>query len=562
MRRQLGILIILLAVSFGLVTAGVVKLEKTAKQVTVEEINRFGDKSAAEGLHLSLPVGVLDGRLSWNTEVVIGQEALAETVHQRNWSAKQDVWRLSEEEGASINIDIYGNESINESYFIKNNQGEGYFIEAAELSEIYEAVEEGSLPEETNYHKVFRKTVMINDVYEFYPLFVEGIVTERNLYREAVLNGDVPATMMNEREYTDTVCFSDYGYWPDTAISEGPVKNLCDGIKYRLWPEYPLPIEATVYKNLETDYIESFSCQPLLEETWVEEFGSSVGKKVLAYSVSEATETDIYYAVDLRLRGGGRPRAETFESGYGVWRIGCRVYDEQGSMVMEFTETVPELICEIDPEEMLLELVCSEDQKEMYLFTARDGVCFLSVIDLQAKIVAQKMEIFRGDPQGLLEIKSVIKGEKLLIVQITEEIPEEIIRESEVDVMVVVAADNDGMYEAKFAMDRAEEFETEAYRYLEDTYWSVTHWTREPVSVEAAFQDGKLAMVYSLTNSYGNDAGSKTQLGTGCFWLAVYDETGMIYAGDYRISLGMTEYEQEEICDIRDDVEIGISWGE
>jgi len=51
-------------------------------------------------------------------------------------------------------------------------------------------------------------------------------------------------------------------------------------------------------------------------------------------------------------------------------------------MKMELTETAPELICEIDPKEWLLDMVCSENQEEMYLFTARDGIAFLYVIDL------------------------------------------------------------------------------------------------------------------------------------------------------------------------------------
>ena len=75
MRSHLGILMIVLAVSLGLVTVGVVKLEKTAEQVTVEEINSFGDKSAAEGIHLSLPVAGFGGQLIWDTEIILSEEA-------------------------------------------------------------------------------------------------------------------------------------------------------------------------------------------------------------------------------------------------------------------------------------------------------------------------------------------------------------------------------------------------------------------------------------------------------------------------------------------------------
>ena len=145
-----------------------------------------------------------------------------------------------------------------------------------------------------------------------------------------------------------------------------------------------------------------------------------VDKPVETHSVSEMTDTDIYYAVDLRLKPSGRPREETFEAGYGVWRIGYRVVKEK------------------------------------------------------------------------------------------------------------------------------------------------TLWERDLISVAVAYQNGKLAMVYSLTNSYGNNAGGWESQRPCSFWVAVYDEDGLEYAADYRVSLGISEYElgaeRDNICEIRDDVEIGISF--
>ena len=240
-------------------------------------------------------------------------------------------------------------------------------------------------------------------------------------------------------------------------------------------------------------------------------------------------------------------------------------------MKMELTETAPELICEIDPKEWLLDMVCSENQEEMYLFTARDGIAFLYVIDLQAKKMTQKLELFAFDPEVTPKIDDVIQGDNVIVVRMTEEIPIGVVREAKIEVMAVVASEGEGRYETKFVIDKAEDLEDEAYQYLESTYWwegiyKTTHWARDPVSMEVAYHDGKLAMVYSLTNSYGSKAGGWEQFGAGCFWLTVYDETGVVYAADYRMSQGMTEYrseyQEENICDIRDDIEIGISWGE
>ena len=567
MRKSLRISIILLIVMLCFVAVGAAGIDNTATQVTVEEINSFGDKSAAGGIQLSIPVGVLDGRLSWNTEVVIGQESLAKTEHHFYTSAQQDKWRLSEAEEALIRIDVYGSDNNDLYSFEKNKEGEKFFEGWTELSGIYESTDAWSYTHVGPYNRSYNQYVTVNEVYDFYPLYVEGTVSQKNIYREVALTSGVLGIATNAREYTNTYCFSDYGYWLNTTTSEDPVKNLCGGIRYRLWPEYPLAVNMWIFRDLETEEITAYSCSEVLGKDWVECFGSSAGTQMKAYSVSEATETDIYYALDLRLNRGGRPRAETFESGYGVWRIGYRVFEKRGEVKLELTETKPELICEIDPEEWLLDLVYSENQKEMYLFTARDGIAFLSVIDLQTKEVTQKLELFAFNPEVTPKIDDVIQGDDVIVVRMTEEIPVGLVRESKKEVMAVVAFDGDSMYETQFVIDKAEDLKDKAYQYLENTYWwegfyKTTHWARDPVSMEIAYRDGKLAMVYSLTNSYGSKAGGWEQFGAGCFWLTVYDETGIVYSADYRMSQGMTEYEKENMCDIRDDVEIGISWGE
>jgi len=185
--------------------------------------------------------------------------------------------------------------------------------------------------------------------------------------------------------------------------------------------------------------------------------------------------------------------------------------------------------------------------------------------------MTQKLELFAFDPEVTPKIDDVIQGDNVIVVRMTEEIPIGVVREAKIEVMAVVASEGEGRYETKFVIDKAEDLEDEAYQYLESTYWwegiyKTTHWARDPVSMEVAYHDGKLAMVYSLTNSYGSKAGGWEQFGAGCFWLTVYDETGVVYAADYRMSQGMTEYrseyQEENICDIRDDIEIGISWGE
>ena len=133
--------------------------------------------------------------------------------------------------------------------------------------------------------------------------------------------------------------------------------------------------------------------------------------------------------------------------------------------------------------------------------------------------------------------------------------------------MAVVAANESGMYEFQFVMDKAKNDAEPTTAYLVENYGkNITHWDRAPVSVEMACKDGKLAMVYSLTNSYGNFGGDRKNYRIGCFWLAIYDETGLVYAGEYGMSQGIGEVmsgrERTDMCEIQDNIEIGISWGE
>lgn len=70
----------------------------------------------------------------------------------------------------------------------------------------------------------------------------------------------------------------------------------------------------------------------------------------------------------------------------------------------------------------------------------------------------------------------------------------------------------------------------------------------------------KLAVIYPQPYYYSYETGDEK--GTCTFWLMVYDETGMLYLGEYAASQGIGEDYGNACCNIRDDVKIGVSWGE
>ena len=468
MKKSFSVLIILLLVSLGLVVVGGASLAYSGSQVTVEELNSFGDKSAAEGIRLQIPVGCLDARLNWNTEYKVGDESAIASVINYYQKAQADKWRLREEDAARLDI----------------TTNYGSFYQGGTLNYKY-----------------------------YYTLSVSGTVILKNeptayLYRPTVWPS-------KGNEYIEIKCFDVYSVGTTEEASEYPEKNLCRGIGYR----------------------------------------ASEPNNVSAYSVSEATDTDLYYAVDLRLKDGGRPAADIFESGYGVWRIGYQVREEKETVSLEFTEKTQEFICEIDPEEMLLEIAVSEDENDLYVITARNGMCYLSVIDLEGTRPEQKLELMTYDEESTPKIYHVFLGENVVAPRLVG------------GKMAVVAANESGMYEFQFVMDKAKNDAEPTTAYLVENYGkNITHWDRAPVSVEMACKDGKLAMVYSLTNSYGNFGGDRKNYRIGCFWLAIYDETGLVYAGEYGMSQGIGEVmsgrERTDMCEIQDNIEIGISWGE
>jgi hypothetical protein len=72
---------------------------------------------------------------------------------------------------------------------------------------------------------------------------------------------------------------------------------------------------------------------------------------------------------------------------------------------------MPELVCEINPQEALLKITVSEDEKYLYVFTAKEQTCYLSVIDLEEKKPEQKLELITCDVEGIPEILRVFVGE-------------------------------------------------------------------------------------------------------------------------------------------------------
>ena len=76
MKRTLSLLLALLLVSAGLLTAGAVYLTGTEDDIVLTHNLVAGDPAAAQGITLTLPTGTQQAKLCWETTVDLGTAEL------------------------------------------------------------------------------------------------------------------------------------------------------------------------------------------------------------------------------------------------------------------------------------------------------------------------------------------------------------------------------------------------------------------------------------------------------------------------------------------------------
>ena len=512
MKKSFQLLIILLLVSLGLVAIGNRVVMGSAEKVIVEERASFGDKEVAEGLRVNIPVSTIvgyrgdrRGHLLWDTEFVIGESPTVKTEAELSIDAEygHNLYQYRDS-GVYISTDV------EQSYYVPNVGMEAW----ENLDEVYTDIAVQTTPE-----GFWQKIVCMNDYYEKYPLSVEVYI--------------------DDRKYG-----SEFGYWADLESTGEGIKNIGRNIEMKLLPEYLYSVQMSVSKDTEGN-VTGYGCTTTRASAGI-------------FSVSDVTDTDIYYGADVRALNGGRPQA-VIGDGYGIWRIGYELIetevDEQINREFRFTEIEPKLIWPMEPEEILLDVRVSEDQQELLLFTGENGMCVLTVIDVETVQELQRLDLMPYDtsPEYTPGMRRVLQTENVIVPFLTE------------GDLAVISKSAAGEYALEFIIDKEADCREEAVNYIEEKHGkTATLWNRLPASIEIAWKDGKLAMVYALTNSYGSGKGCYYDVQPCAFWVAVYGQTGLLYGGEYYLSQGISEYRDvnHRISEIRDDAKMGVHWNE
>lgn len=168
MRRSLLLLAVLLVLAAGGICLAVPAVNGQKEAVTVTELLRYGDASAAEGLTVGIATNY-DGYLHWDTAVMLGGTLQTET----SFRFTPDRTYLQGEMEPSLQVSFIGNLSIS------SGGGEITAPQTGALAPVFRDVAERVRPGTTH-----TETVRLRDYFDQYPLTVDCQIPEKNYYSD------------------------------------------------------------------------------------------------------------------------------------------------------------------------------------------------------------------------------------------------------------------------------------------------------------------------------------------------------------------------------------------
>ena len=256
------------------------------------------------------------------------------------------------------------------------------------------------------------------------------------------------------------------------------------------------------------------------------------------------TDDAMYYVVDARhlAEGGIEVPVEGMEDWYGIYKMKYRIVQNGDFEVVEPDLNNIGRVIPLDTDVRLLDMRTSEDGSKMLLFTAEQDVSYLNVIDFETLETVQRIELF---PAADEVVSSEVINKDGFLVWIAKNY----LMASDYR-MAVLTESEAGRYELKFTGALWPEEVREELGSL--------HTSLREIAVD--YDGEKLAIIYPQPYYYRHER--QNEKGTCLFWLMVYDESGMLYLGEYAASQGIGEDYGSVYCNIRDDVMMGVNWGE
>ncbi len=209
-------------------------------------------------------------------------------------------------------------------------------------------------------------------------------------------------------------------------------------------------------------------------------------------SYSAVTSDACYFTFNTRGKNGSVVDTSQIPRGYGIF---CLRYTDSEINADRVTTVYP-----LEPGIEINGICLSKDESHLYLFTEEDGQCYFHSIRLDTMELVQKLEM-----PGYCSPEMIHIDEEYFAANFYDS--------GEINVIAVYEKDEEGLYHCVLSVPYPEEWKEEGAWLLYD-------------GSSMAYNGEKLAVTCKVMDreAYTTPCG---------FRLTVFDETGMLYSGDY-----------------------------
>lgn len=484
MRKSMGVFIVLLVILISMTAVSFAAVDQTGYEVEIDEETLYGDKLAAEGVVLEIPVG-MNFRLFWETLYTVGEKHTPQT---EVWLKPAGHHELVDGIGNRFTLEMYSGGGSTTTGNMNLDVAAPYGMEIP-FMEVAERTEPGESHTER---------IRYRDYQEYYP-FVASVVID---FQECV--GEDRDSRADQDAFLGEIKI--------------PIPEDCY-------------IDITIRKN---------------EDGGVCEYDYNMidGRLARLDTFHVVTDEAMYYVVDVRHweDDGREVPVEGMENWYGIYKMNYRIVKNGDLKMVEPDLKNIERVIPLDTDVRLLDMKTSEDGSKMLLFTAEQDVSYLNVIDFETLETVKRIELFPAEDE-VISIEVINKDGFLVW------IAKNYLMASDYRIAILTEPEI-GRYDLEFTGALWPEEVREKLGSL--------HTSLREIAVD--YDGEKLAIIYPQPYYYRHER--QNEKGTCLFWLMVYDESGMLYLGEYAASQGIGEDYGSAYCNIRDDVMMGVNWGE
>ena len=327
-------------------------------------------------------------------------------------------------------------------------------------------------------------------------------------------------------EKTKTIRLRDYQeYYSLSGYVEVPMLSIgLEGRMAFLYSEWTPEMETLV---------EYFKI-PVLEEETVEisiiknndsslhgiGSGSTDSEAFQMWTIGDVTEDACYFVFDAHTTNGNIVDLSEIKGGFGIYRLPyVNVNESETKLLVENLE----MVYELEPEVRIADMKLTEDKTRLLLTTIEQDAIVLTVIKVETMECLQRLEVAKSGNWGCHY------GDDFIVWRLDEEC------------IGLISEKEDGTYQPEFIVPLWEGEERLYDFYLSDC---ALDWNGEKLAISGYRND-------RWGSNYNCD-----------FYLAVYDDTGLVYCGNYESSLAQPDdlFSYQLTCRPKEYDSLTVSW--